>query len=158
MIIDVFIVSTSRFQKFGPVQEPSQAEDLSGKIILENVASAGYDHNYRLLPDGIESVREAVLETKADAVVICGGTGLAPQDLTIEAVEPIFEKSIPGFGEVFRLKSLEDVGTRVILTRASAGVVRGVPVFCLPGSPSAAKLGTKLILTELEHILLHLSE
>jgi len=90
--------------------------------------------------------------------VICGGTGLTHLDLTLEAVEPLFEKEIPGFGEIFRLKSLDEVGTRAILTRASAGVYRGKPIFCLPGSPNAAKLGMELILAEIGHILKHISE
>jgi molybdenum cofactor biosynthesis protein B len=76
----------------------------------------------------------------------------------LEAVEPLFEKEIPGFGEIFRLKSLDEVGTRAILTRASAGVYRGKPIFCLPGSPNAARLGMELILAEIEHILKHISE
>jgi len=158
MIIDVVIVSTSRFQKFGPVESPAEADDLSGKVILERIEAEGYDYTYRILPDGVEPVRDAVLNAKGDAMVICGGTGLAPKDLTIEAVDPLFDKKMPGFGEIFRLKSLEEVGTRAILTRASAGVVRGVPVFCLPGSPSAARLGIELTLSELVHILKHISE
>jgi molybdenum cofactor biosynthesis protein B len=158
MIIDVVVVSTSRHQKFGPAAEPEEAEDLSGRTILDRLREAGRNFTYRLVPDGVEPVRGAILASKADAVVLCGGTGLAPKDLTIEAAEPLFDKTIPGFGEVFRLKSLEEVGTRAILTRASAGVVGGVPVFCLPGSPSAARLGVELILAEIDHILGHISE
>jgi len=151
-------VSTSRFERFGDVGSPEEAEDLSGRAILDRLRDAGRKSTYRLVPDGVEAVREAILESEADAVVLCGGTGLAPKDLTIEAAEPLFDKTIPGFGEAFRLKSLEKVGTRAILSRASAGIVRGVPVFCLPGSPSAARLGIELILAEIDHILHHISE
>ncbi|HII06109.1 MAG TPA: MogA/MoaB family molybdenum cofactor biosynthesis protein [Methanotrichaceae archaeon] len=158
MIIEVVVVSTSRHERFGDVGNPEEADDLSGRAILDRLTGAGRNFTYRLIPDGVEAVREAILASKADAVVLCGGTGLAPKDLTIEAAEPLFDKTIPGFGEVFRLKSLEDVGTRAILTRASAGIVRGIPVFCLPGSPSAARLGIELILTEIDHILHHISE
>jgi molybdenum cofactor biosynthesis protein B len=158
MILDVVVASTSRFKRYGPVSGPGDADDISGKTILEMIDSAGLESRYRLLPDGIEPLREAVADSDADAVVICGGTGLTRLDLTIEAVEPLFEKTLPGFGEVFRWKSLEEVGTRAILTRATAGVVHGKPVFCLPGSPNAARLGMELILTELEHILKHISE
>ncbi len=158
MIIGVITVSTSRFRRFGSVQDPGQAEDVSGKVILDQIRYAGYEYVYQLLPDGVDPIREAVLETEAAAVVICGGTGLAPHDLTIEAVEPLFMKKIPGFGEIFRLRSLDEVGTRAILTRASAGIVRSMPVFCLPGSPSAARLGIGLILAELEHVLEHIAE
>ena len=158
MKIEVVVVSTSRFERFGPVEDPEEAEDLSGRAILDRICDAGRDFTYRLVPDGVESVRDAILESTADAVVLCGGTGLAPKDLTIEAAEPLFDKTIPGFGEIFRLKSLEEVGTRAILTRASAGLIRGIPVFCLPGSPSAARLGIELILAEIDHILHHISE
>ncbi len=158
MIIDVIIASTSRFQKYGQVARPEDAIDLSGQVILDKINVAGYDSSYCLLPDGIEPIRKAIQSSSADAIVICGGTGLTHLDLTLEAVEPLFEKEIPGFGEIFRLKSLDEVGTRAILTRASAGVYRGRPIFCLPGSPNAAKLGMELILAEIEHILNHIAE
>ena len=103
--------------------KPEDADDLSGKMILEMIADAGYDATYRLLPDGIEPIREAVRKSTADAIVICGGTGLTHLDLTIEAVEPLFGKTLPGFGEIFRLRSLQEVGTRAILTRSVAGVI-----------------------------------
>jgi molybdenum cofactor biosynthesis protein B len=158
MIIDVVVASTSRFRKFGPVSGPEEAEDLSGKVILEMVKAAGYKAQYRLCPDGIEPIRDVVEKSVADAVVICGGTGLTHLDLTLEAVEPLFEKKLPGFGEVFRWRSLEEVGTRAMLTRATAGIYNGKPVFCLPGSPGAARLGMELIMAELVHILKHIRE
>ena len=158
MIIDVFIASTSRFKRYGSVANPEDADDLSGKVILEMIKAGGYDTIYRLLPDGIEPIREAVQKSTADAIIICGGTGLTHLDLTIEAVEPLFEKVLPGFGEIFRLRSLQEVGTRAILTRAAAGVIENKPVFCLPGSPNAARLGTDLILAEIGHILSHIFE
>jgi molybdenum cofactor biosynthesis protein B len=158
MIIDVIIASTSRFKKYGPIIKPEDAQDLSGQLILEKIKAAGYDSTYCLLPDGVEPIRKAVEASFADVVVICGGTGLTHQDLTLEAVEPLFEKEIPGFGEIFRLRSLDEVGTRAILTRATAGIYKGKPVFCLPGSPNAARLGMELILAEIVHILKHISE
>ncbi len=158
MIIGVIVASTSRFKRYGPVASPEAAEDLSGKVILEKIKAAGYDARYQLLPDGIEPIREAVEKSTADAIIICGGTGLTHLDLTLEAVEPLFEKTLPGFGEIFRLRSIEEVGTRAMLTRAAAGIVRGMPVFCLPGSPNAARLGTDLILAEIVHIIKHISE
>jgi molybdenum cofactor biosynthesis protein B len=157
MIIDVVVASTSRFQKFGPVRSPDNAEDLSGKVILEKIKAAGHTARYSLLPDGFV-LREAVEKSDADAIVICGGTGLTHQDLTLEAIEPLFEKTLPGFGEIFRHKSLDEVGTRAMLTRAAAGVYHGRPVFCLPGSPGAARLGMDLILAEIGHILGHIRE
>ena len=158
MIIDVVVASTSRFRKFGPVSGPEEAEDLSGKVIMETIKAAGYKAQYHLCPDGIEPIRDIVEKSVADAVVICGGTGLTHLDLTLEAVEPLFEKKLPGFGEVFRWRSLEEVGTRAMLTRATAGIHNGKPVFCLPGSPGAARLGMELIMAELVHILKHIRE
>ena len=158
MIIDVFIASTSRFNRYGSVAKPEDADDLSGKVILEMIKAAGYDASYQLMPDGIEPIREAVQKSTADAIVICGGTGLTHLDLTIEAVEPLFEKTLPGFGEIFRFRSLQEVGTRAILTRSVAGVIENKPIFCLPGSPNAARLGTDLILAEIEHIIAHIFE
>ncbi|MCQ8902729.1 MAG: MogA/MoaB family molybdenum cofactor biosynthesis protein [Methanothrix sp.] len=158
MIIDSITVSTSRFNRYGSVSSPDDAEDVSGRRMVDGITASGHDFRYRLIPDGIMPVRLALLESierNSDAVIFCGGTGLTPSDLTIEAIEPLFEKSIPGFGEIFRLKSLEQVGTRAMLTRASAGLISGVPVFAIPGSPAAASLGIELILQELEHILQH---
>ncbi len=158
MIIDLIIASTSRFNKFGSAARPEDADDISGKVIREMIRAAGYDATYKLMPDGIKPIREAVRKSTADVIIICGGTGLTHLDLTIEAVEPLFEKTLPGFGEIFRLRSLQEVGTRAILTRAIAGVIENRPVFCLPGSPNAARLGTDLILAEIGHILKHIFE
>ena len=158
MIIDVVVASTSRYSRFGSVANPDIAEDLSGKIILERIRGAGYIGNYQLLPDGVEPIRQAVKSSTADVMVICGGTGLTHLDQTIEAVEPLFEKELPGFGEIFRWQSMQEVGTRAMLTRAAAGVHGKKPVFCLPGSPGAARLGIELILAEVEHILKHVKE
>jgi molybdopterin adenylyltransferase len=158
MIIDVIVASTSRFQRFGPVSGPEGAEDLSGKVILERIKNAEYTSHYQLLPDGIQPIRNAVEQSTAEVIIICGGTGLTHLDLSIEAVEPLFEKTLPGFGEIFRSRSMEEVGTRAMLSRATAGIYHGKPVFCLPGSPGAARLGTDLILAEIVHILKHIGE
>jgi len=80
--------------------------------------------------------------------VTTGGTGVTPDDVTVEAVEPLFEKRLPGFGELFRRLSYEEIGTQAIATRATAGIADGVPVFCLPGSESAVRLGTEEIIVE----------
>ena len=88
-----------------------------------------------------------------DVAVTTGGTGVTPDDVTVEAVEPLVEKTLPGFGELFRRRSEADIGTRVIATRAFAGVADGVPVFCLPGSEAAVRLGvSEVILPEAGHL------
>lgn len=158
MIMEVVVASTSRFQRHGPVGSPKDAEDISGEVILERLKAAGWQASYRLVPDGVGPIRDALAESRSDAIIICGGTGLTSLDQTIEAVEPMLEKTIPGFGEIFRMRSLEEVGTRAMLTRACAGIHCGRPVFCLPGSPGAARLGIELILAEIDHILGHIRD
>ena len=156
-------VSTSRFEKHGDSASPEEAEDLSGKAIKELLEAAGHKVSfYRLVSDAKSSVTEAVfaaLDSSADIIVTSGGTGLSPKDLTIESITPLFEKEIPGFGELFRYKSLEEIGASVILTRAVAGVIKGKAVFCLPGSPNAVKLAfSEIIIPETGHIVRHIRE
>ena len=169
----IITVSTSRYETYGSVSGPQLADDISGTVMIDLISGSGFEvKTYSLLPDNetliAGHVRELTgtdmgvdigLEIGADidAIVISGGTGLAPEDVTLEAVEPLFDKTIPGFGELFRLKSLEDVGTAAILSRASAGVVGRCVVFCLPGSPAAVELALKeLIIPEARHIIKHI--
>lgn len=156
-------ISTSRYEKYEASASPEEAEDLSGKAIKELLEAS--DHKvsfYRLVSDTKSSVTEAVfaaLDSSADIIITSGGTGLSPKDLTIESITPLFEKEIPGFGELFRYKSLEEIGTSVILTRAIAGVIKGKAVFCLPGSPNAVKLAlSEIIIPEAGHIVRHVRE
>ena len=89
-----------------------------------------------------------------DVVVTTGGTGVTPDDVTVEAAGPLFDKELPGFGELFRLLSYEEIGAKVVGTRATAGVTGGVPVFCLPGSENAAELGSReVIVPEVGHLV-----
>ena len=159
----IITISTSRYEKYGDSISPDEAEDLSGKAMKELLEAAGNNVSfYRLVSDEKNAIHDAVfaaLGSSADLVITSGGTGLAPKDLTIESVAPLFEKEIPGFGELFRYKSLEEIGTSVILTRASAGVIKGKAVFCLPGSPNAVKLAlSKIIIPEAGHIVRHVRE
>lgn len=156
-------ISTSRYEKYGDSSLPEEAEDLSGKAIKGLLEVAGHQVSfYRLVSDEKSSITEAVLEalnSSADILITSGGTGLAPKDLTIESITPLFEKEIPGFGELFRYKSLEEIGTSAILTRASAGVIKNKAVFCLPGSPNAVKLAlSSIIIPEAGHIVRHVRE
>ncbi|RPJ76661.1 MAG: molybdenum cofactor biosynthesis protein MoaB [Alphaproteobacteria bacterium] len=156
-------ISTSRYEKYGDSALPEEADDLSGEFMRDLLEISGHKVSfYRLVPDEKSSIIEAVfaaLGSSADIIVTSGGTGLAPKDLTIESITPLFEKEIPGFGELFRYKSLEEIGTSVILTRAAAGVIKGKAVFCLPGSPNAVKLAlSKIIIPETGHIVRHVTE
>ena len=86
-------------------------------------------------------------------MVFTGGTGLTKSDVTIEALRPLFEKEIEGFGDVFRFYSIQEVGTAAFLTRATAGVVKGKVFVLLPGSPNAVKTGLRILLGEVSHLL-----
>lgn len=103
----------------------------------------------------IAAAVEALIERDdVDAVVTTGGTGLSPTDVTPEAVGPLFDQEIPGFGELFRSLSYDDVGPHGMLSRAFAGTRNDVPVFCLPGSEQAAAFGTEeLILPTVGHMV-----
>ena len=159
----IITISSSRHQKYGDPISPEEAEDLSGKAIKEIIQASGHKIVfYKLVSDEKTSIVSAVdsaLASQADIIITSGGTGLAPKDITIEAITPLFEKEIPGFGELFRYKSLEEIGTSVILTRAAAGVVKRKAIFCLPGSPSGVKLAlSKIIIPEAGHIVRHIRE
>lgn len=155
----ILTISTSRYQKYGKTDRPERVEDASGKLIWGMVQVQGSKVvNYELIPDNLEMIREAFkkcLYSEADVIISSGGTGLSPTDITIEAVTPYIEKDMPGFGELFRHKSTEQIGNAAILTRATAGVARRKVIFCLPGSPNAVKLALELVLPEIGHIIKH---
>lgn len=89
-----------------------------------------------------------------DAVIFNGGTGIAPRDTTYDAIEKLLEKTLPGFGELFRFLSYQEIGSRAIASRAVAGVYQNKLIFSLPGSSNAVRLGMeKLILPELAHLV-----
>lgn len=133
-------------------------DDPSGDEIARQFESAGHTVVTRDMVrdsrDDIQSTVDALAGREdVDVVVSTGGTGVSPDDVTVEAVTPLFEKDLPGFGELFRSLSFEDVGTRVVGTRATAGVAEGVPVFSLPGSESAVALAVgDIVLPEIGHL------
>ncbi len=156
----IITISTSRSDKYGNVDSPSEADDISGRTMSDLVILEGHSVlGYELIPDDTASIKGSIakaLDSDADIVITSGGTGLSSKDVTIETVEPLFEKKIPGFGELFRYESMEQIGSSVILTRASAGLIRRKIIFCLPGSPSAVELAlSKIILPESGHIIKH---
>ncbi|MHA1589769.1 MAG: MogA/MoaB family molybdenum cofactor biosynthesis protein [Candidatus Njordarchaeales archaeon] len=133
-------------------------EDTSGDIAEELIKERGFKVVYRdLIPDGIKPVRESLdkaLRAGAEIIIFIGGTGITKDDVTIEAIEPLLEKKLDGFGDLFRFLSYQEVGSIAMLSRAMAGVYKNTMIFCLPGSTSAVKLGlTKLILQEARHIV-----
>lgn len=147
----VLVISTSRTEK----------EDTAGKQIKKLLE----DNNIQvvrkvIIPDSISAIQEGVKNalTEANCIILTGGTGVTRDDCTIEAVYPLIQKTLDGFGELFRTKSFAEVGTRTVLSRAMAGIIDGKAIFCLPGSYNAADLATKeIIIPEIRHILTHAS-
>ena len=136
-----------------------EASDVSGRTMAARVEAAGQRVVERLLvPDRTAPLRSAVTALLArpgvDVVVVSGGTGVAPRDVTVEALAPLFERELPGFGELFRALSFRQVGAAAMLSRATAGIVSGRAVFLLPGSPKAVELALdELILPEAAHLV-----
>jgi len=132
------------------------ADDESGRIIRGLLEGAGHVvSHYEIVPDDPERIRALVIEHVAhdDAIIINGGTGIAARDSTIEAVRPLLNKELEGFGELFRLLSFQSIGSAAFLSRALAGTARGRIVVALPGSPAACKLAMEqLLLPELGHM------
>lgn len=133
-------------------------EDPAGDAIEVAFEDDGHDVVIReLVRDEYDSiqgtVQRLVERDDTDVVVTTGGTGISPDDVTVEAVRPLLEKRLPGFGELFRALSREEIGTRVVGTRATAGITDGILVFCLPGSENAARLGAQdVIVPEAPHL------
>ena len=135
----------------------TEADDRSGDVIREVLDAAGHTRTgSAIVKDEPDQIRGAVLAAIADgaqAVVITGGTGLTTRDSTFEVLDALIERPLPGFGELFRMLSWEEIGAASMLSRATAGVVQGAIVFALPGSSKGVRLGVeKLIGPELGHI------
>jgi len=133
--------------------------DKSGRRIRELLEGDGHAvAHYEILPDEPQRLRGSLqtLLTRADvdAVLTNGGTGISRRDQTIGVIERAIELPLPGFGELFRMLSWQQIGSGAMLSRAAGGVARGKLVFAMPGSTAAVELAlTKLILPELRHLL-----
>ena len=133
-------------------------DDPGGDVIEGALTDAGHHVTERtLVGDDAVAIADAVtgaLEDGADVVVTTGGTGLTADDVTVDAVAPLFDRAIPGFGELFRYVSYEEVGPMAMASRATAGVVADRLVFCLPGSENAARTGAEeLVAPAVGHLL-----
>lgn len=159
-----FAIITCSSSRHRELKSRKRVDDPSGDLIAQVLQRHGHGVAFRTIVPDDESliercVRGALKSRKVDAVIICGGTGISPTDVTIETVQPLLEKELHGFGEIFRRISYEQIGSAAILTRAIAGVSRRKAVFCVPGSPQAVSLSLeKLILPEVGHIVKHARE
>ena len=137
----------------------TRENDTSGKAIIACLKKTAVPLSYyTIVPDQIGAIRNEIFQAmkKANCVIVNGGTGLTHDDCTIEAVAPLLEKKIDGFGEIFRYKSSVQIGTASMLSRAVAGIIYGKAIFCIPGSTPAVTLAMEeLILPEIAHIIIH---
>jgi molybdenum cofactor biosynthesis protein B len=130
--------------------------DTSGQVLVERVKAAGHELGGRAvvrddIPQIRDQVRNWIAGGQVDAIVTTGGTGLTGRDVTVEALEPLFNKKIDGFSVVFHMVSYQSVGLSTLQSRATAGLIDGVFVFCLPGSNGAVRDGwDKVIAAQLD--------
>ena len=140
--------------------------DKGGQLVLDFLKSINTEVTqecYTIVKDDISAIQAQIstwLKDGVEVIITTGGTGIAQRDCTIEAIHPLLEKEIEGFGELFRyLSYVEDVGSRALLSRAIGGTVGRQLIFCLPGSTGAVTLGMKkLILPELNHLVHELNK
>ena len=159
--ICVVVVSDSRYDQF---TTSGKTDDVSGNLI--KMLAEEYKHSVvkiEYVPDEISYIQDILKQygTKddLDLLIFTGGTGLTTRDVTIEAISPLLKKTLPGFGELFRKLSFDEIGSAAILSRALAGIFMNKVIFCLPGSPNAVKLAMqRLILPEAGHILKHVRD
>ena len=137
--------------------------DTSGALIRKLLTDAGHpvvgSSIVRDEPKDVQRViREACASDAVKVVIATGGTGITSRDSTYEAIDAMLDKRLPGFGELFRMLSYQEIGAAAMLSRATAGIIAGCAVFVLPGSEHAVRLAmTKLILPELGHVVRELT-
>lgn len=139
----------------------SKKVDLSGQYICEEVESRYTLKARVIIPDEKEELIDAIenmVSNGVDVIITTGGTGLDVRDITVETVESLFEKKIDGFGELFRAKSYEEIGSAALLSRATAGIYKKTIIFSMPGSPNAVKTALNLIIDEFPHFVHHVKK
>ena len=152
--IGILSVSTTR----------SLAEDQSGKWMCKLAIKEGHVVvAHEVIPDDAAqitaTVQKMIDELELQVLLMSGGTGIGPQDVTIEAVRPLYKKELSAFGVLFAMLSFEEIDSAAFLSRATAGIIGQTIVFNLPGSLKACKLACRnLIFPELDHIIKHLQE
>lgn len=133
--------------------------DAGGRLIQDLLTTAGHSvHNYLIVRDDHRQVRAVLIAFRdapgCQAVLISGGTGLGRRDVTCEVLDGLLDKRLDGFGELFRMRSYEQIGPAAMLSRAVAGSMRDTAVFAMPGSENAVQLAmTELVLPELGHVV-----
>ncbi|TDI74886.1 MAG: MogA/MoaB family molybdenum cofactor biosynthesis protein [Bacteroidetes bacterium] len=136
----------------------TELTDTSGKQIRTQLEDSGHQViRYQIVPDDIDLVRslvEKLVADQVDVILLNGGTGIARRDVTYDVIESMLHKTLPGFGEIFRMLSYEEVGAAAMLSRAIAGTIDGTLIFSMPGSSNAVRLAmSRLIVPELKHLV-----
>jgi molybdenum cofactor biosynthesis protein B len=137
--------------------------DASGLWIARRAKKEGYTVGFhQVVTDDIDTIRGAALfairEKNLQALLITGGTGITPTDVTIEAITPLFVKEMKAFAAIFAQLSYEEIDSAAMLSRAAAGIIGRTVVFCMPGSKKACQLACRaLIFPELGHVVAHIS-
>lgn len=136
----------------------TKATDRGGALLTERLATGGhFVVSHEIVPDEPRLMRahlDDLLSQPLDAILLTGGTGISARDQTFETVNELFDKALPGYGELFRMLSYHEIGAAAMLSRATGGVVRGVVLLTMPGSPKAVALAmNQLILPELPHLV-----
>jgi molybdopterin adenylyltransferase len=137
----------------------NEQTDTSGRAIKDLLSSAGHRVVDKIIvkdePSQVAGrVRQQAASGEADVIITTGGTGITSRDSTFEAIDGLLEKRLPGFGELFRMLSYQDIGSAAMMSRACAGTLGKVVVVALPGSESAVRLAmTKLLIPELGHLV-----
>lgn len=150
----ILIMSTSRALK----------DDASGNWIRSRLEEDGHTIvDYQVIPDDEDTIAETVKtiieEMHPDILLMSGGTGITPKDVTIETVRPMFKKELTAFSALFSQLSMAEIGSAAMMSRATAGIIASSAVFCMPGSLPACKLAcTQLIFPELGHVVKHLRD
>ena len=125
--------------------------DTSGRLLADSARAAGHHVvEKRIIPDDAQAIRITVLEwvqeDGVDVILTTGGTGVTNRDVTVDVIERLYRKGIPGFGELFRMMSFREIGTSTIQSRATAGIIESTFIFALPGSTGACRLAWDEIL------------
>lgn len=139
----------------------SKKADLSGEHISNEIESRYTLKERKLIPDEKDDLINAIedmISDDIDVILTTGGTGLDSRDITVETVESLFEKKLDGFGEIFRMKSYEEIGSAALLSRATAGIYKKSIIFSMPGSPNAVKTALDIIIDELPHFVHHVKK
>lgn len=136
----------------------TEATDRGGPLVVELLLAAGHEVVDRsIVPDEPQAMRDKLLTLAArddvEVVLLTGGTGISPRDQTYETLSALITRPLPGYGELFRMMSFQEIGAAAMLSRAVAGLIGQAIVFSMPGSPAAVRLAMeRLILPELGHL------